>query len=314
MADTIATSTLTPKANTDGKTVPVRQFKITDIPDAMRKMNWPVAAALMDHWFEGKPWDNETQGMPIDVKIGHLDVPSQYVEKTIIKMDWALQYQPVNEKIKVLLAEWDSPPGRRLMLKRFNQHYADMASGTVELDFGGQADQAERFGYFNSRPYNYSKLSFEVDELRAALADFTLKVIAEGSVKITQEEYILYPVRLGFYIDDTYDFIDDSSRVSQVLGYWNFDGLATVSDVASNEIATGFKTQSLVRRSLFMHGDEFEKQYADISAQRYFLARNKSFQEYRTKSGMGGDFRVFSDMYFLEIAVPPIILRRAHDQ
>lgn len=315
MADTLVTSTLTPKANPDGKTVSVRQFKITDIPDAMRKMDWLVAAALMDHWFEGKPWDNETLGMPSDVKKNHLDVLPQYIETTIIKMGWALQFRPVDETLKFLLANWDSPRGREQMLRVFEKHYADVSSARVMLDFRGQVEAVQEFGYFNSRPYHYSKLSLEVDELRAALADFTLKVVAEGVLEITPEKYIFYPAWLGFYIDDTYDFIDDPYWPSQILGYWNFEGMATrLRDVVVNEVAFDFEAQSFSRQSILMHVDDLERKYADISARRYFLANNKAFQEYRVQKNRGGDFRIYSDMHIENISAPPIKLDRSNAQ
>lgn len=86
-------------------------------------------------------------------------------------------------------------------------------------------------------------------------------------------------------------------------GYWNFDGMATrLQDVV--------EIQGLSRQSMFMHVDDLERKYADISSRRYFLANNKSFQAYRTQKNKGGDFRIYSDMHIENISVPPIMLDR----
>ncbi|WWL44175.1 DUF6402 family protein [Pseudomonas parakoreensis] len=63
MADTVVASSLTPASNKAGQSTVVRLFKVSDIPAAMDKMKWPVAAALMRHWFNGAPWKNASGGM-----------------------------------------------------------------------------------------------------------------------------------------------------------------------------------------------------------------------------------------------------------
>lgn len=94
-------------------------------------------------------------------------------------------------------------------------------------------------------------------------------------------------------------------------GYWNFDGMATrLQDVVVNEVAIDFEIQGLSRQSMFMHEDDQERKYADVSSRRYFLANNKSFQAYRTQKNKGGDFRIYSDMHIENISVPPIMLDR----
>ena len=55
MADTLVASSLTPASNKAGQSTAVRLFKVSDIPGAMDKMKWPVAAALMRHWFTVLP-------------------------------------------------------------------------------------------------------------------------------------------------------------------------------------------------------------------------------------------------------------------
>jgi len=118
MADTKIASTLTPASNQAGKSAAVRQFKITDIPAAMDKMSWPVAAKLMRHWFNGKPWSTPDGAMSKEVK-DHDALPDLvYVESTIVKMAWLNQFEPAKAVIKELESVWDNPPARANISKK----------------------------------------------------------------------------------------------------------------------------------------------------------------------------------------------------
>ena len=58
-------STMTPQVNTEGKTVQVCQFKLTDIPDVMKNLNWRQAERFMRRWFSAPPYE-----IPIEYKKG----------------------------------------------------------------------------------------------------------------------------------------------------------------------------------------------------------------------------------------------------
>jgi hypothetical protein len=313
MADTIATSTLTPRANKEGTRVAVRQFKITDIPDAMRKMNWPVAAALMDHWFDGKPWDTEDGGMPKLAKDRKQPVPPQYIDNSIVKMQWLLQFPQAKEMFKQLEGGWNNPDAQNLMRDRFDSHFGDIKEGVREVGFGADTQQADKFKYFNSRTYNFDLVGGGIDELRGALGDFTMKVIAEGSLRISEFEYVFCPVRLGFYIDDTYDFIDGAITPSQPLGFWNFNGLAmSVTEALATNLSIDSQSLLLAGQSMVKSQSDLDQKFKDIATDRYFLVRNKDFQTYRKKFGRGGDFKIYSDIFYQPAPKAPIVLGRKY--
>lgn len=313
MADTIATSTLTPKANTDGKTVPVRQFKITDIPDAMRKMDWPVAAQLMEYWFNGEPWPTEDGSIVAAVKSHHEHAPKKYINESIIKMDWVLSFPKVHSYLDELRAVWRGPRAQDEICKKFKNNFGSALPATYKLNFFGHGPLAENFGYFNYKRVDFDPVGGEVDELRAALGNFNLRVVAEGDMVVTASAYVFYPVKLGFYIDDCYDFNDESDwwRPSQLLGFWGFNGLAmSIPEVMARGLSTDEQLQSLALQS--MTGDEkfFDQRYADIDSQRYYLIQNKNFQDYRRKYSRGGDFKISSDIYYEDIVSPPLVFEK----
>jgi hypothetical protein len=150
-----------------------------------------------------------------------------------------------------------------------------------------------------------------VNELRGAIGDFTMKVIAEGVVAVTDNKFTLSPERLCFYIDDTYDFIDDPYYPSQPLGFWNFNGLAlSVAKAELSNIGVADELQGLATRSMLIKGSELDQQYADIAAQRYFLIKNKNFKAYRDQYYKGGDFKIFSDFHYEAVSVEDVVLDR----
>lgn len=67
-------------------------FDLQDIPDAMEKMKWPVAAKLARIWFGSSKniWDND----PISV---------QPIVDTAITLDWTLKFGSVKKKFDELI-------------------------------------------------------------------------------------------------------------------------------------------------------------------------------------------------------------------
>ena len=90
---------------------------------------------------------------------------------------------------------------------------------------------------------------------------------------------VVYINEVGVYAMDSYDFNDDpvswrpTSWVSQPLGYWNP------------------KTGYVGRRP--GKGD---------------YVSNKTFQEYRGKTGRGGDFMIYSDVKVVKLPTPEFFL------
>ncbi len=185
------------------------------------------------------------------------------------------------------------------------------------MAFNGVASAAERFGYSNNKVVEFEQAgSDEVNELRAALANFNMRVIAEGMVVVTDKNIVFIPSRLGFYIEDAYDFNDGTVFYSQVLGYWNFDKLVTdpVEGAKANaklaaEMTTVMaesKYQETRGQQSAQQKGEAVRRYRELEGKHYMLVQNSDFRDYRDLSKKGGDFRVYSDIQYEGVTATPI--------
>lgn len=302
MANTAVTSSLTPASNTAGKATTVRQFKVSDIPAAMDKMKWPVAAALMRHWFSGDPWPNASGGMGKEEKEHARPVPGKYIEEQIVKIAWVLQYESPREIKQILKSAWNNNKAIPEIRKNILRHFSNFAPGCYPMTFSGKGRSAEEFGYFNSRAVTFSQLGGgELDELRGALANFNMRVIAEGAVNVTDEKIEFIASRLGYYVEDNYDFNDGDDFISQPLGFWNFDGVAGLLEANAKNYAINEEISGIARQSIFGMSSTAEKKFIETANKRYFLIQNKHFVEYRKLHAKGGDFRLFSDIFYEDI-------------
>lgn len=302
MTDTVVASSLTPASNNTGQSTAVRIFKVSDIPAAMDKMKWPVAAALMRHWFNGSPWKNASGGMEKEEKEHARPIPDQYIEENIVKMGWVLKFKKPNETLQVLKGVWKNEKAMPEIRSKILRAFGKAAPGCYPIKFNGKGREAEKFGYFNSRAVTFSQMGGgELDELRGALANFNMRVIAEGVVNVFDKKIVFVADRLGYYAEDNYDFNDGDDYISQPLGYWNFDGVAGVLDANAQNMAIDQQTAGIARSSIFGMSKASEQRYIEAANKRYFFIQNKHFVEYRKLHSKGGDFKIFSDIFYESI-------------
>lgn len=306
MADTVVNTSMTPASKKAGRSATApRKFGVSDIPAAMRKMKWPVAGALMDYWFAGKPWPTKDGGMSSEVKRHEVLAKEPYVETTIVKMSWLVGFERANRVIKVLKSSWNNPAAIKQMQDKYLPKFQGKAPGIYPLKFDGDARAVEAFGYSNSRPVEFDLID-ETDELRAALANFNLRIFVEGKVVIAIDRIQLFVDRIGIYVEDAYDFVDSPGfKPSQPLGYWNFDGIA--DPVSANAANIGMQQmQRDMAGNPFATGESASKMYKELAEARYYYITNSSFEKYRSDHGKGGDFQIFSDVLYE--SVPLVVI------
>ncbi|MFH6599713.1 DUF6402 family protein [Ectopseudomonas khazarica] len=302
MSDIVLKSTLTPSSqNPQGTTSQVRVFKITDIPAAMDKMGWQVSAKLMRHWFQGDPWSTPSGGMTESVKSHAQMPPSQYMEETIVTYQWLMSYPRVVNARNELRAAWNNSKAKELIRRNILREFGQHSAGCFPLSFNGQGSKAEAFGYSNSRAITFDTIGDDLNDLRGALANFNLRVVAEGVVNVFSDKVVFIAERIGFYAEDAYDF-NDEGVFSQPLGYWNFDGIAEgVVDGLSNNANIEYEKAKAVATAPFT-GDDVEQRFKDLESKRYFLIANSHFVKYRSLKNKGGDFVVYSNIGYEAIA------------
>ena len=304
MADTTIASSLTPASNQAGKSAVVRQFKITDIPDAMDKMKWPVAAKLMRHWFNGKPWPTKDGAMSKEVKDHDALADVNYVEDTIVKMAWLMRFEPAKAVIEELKSVWDNSAGRKNISKKVKDKYLGSTPGVYPFKFES-ARKVEEFGYSNNRAVKFGLIE-KTDELRAALANFNVRVFPEGKLVVSVDSIQLFVERIGFYAEDAYDFNDaPEDEFSQPLGFWNFDGVANPAYAATAN-AGAAQMRSDIASNPYLSAEDSQAMFKEIDSARYFYITNSHFVKYRAEFGKGGDFQVLSDVHYQSIPLTVI--------
>jgi hypothetical protein len=243
---------------------------IPQLPRIMRKKGWLRAAALMERW-QHNPANN-------DAKRGTPDIHT-------VSMIWVLSFERAARVFDQMVIDriWMNEAGRAEISRMLS------LNGLLPSGQGG----ARRFGelpenicppphfmialhdkfHIQTRKFQQSALSAPVDELTAALANFSFHVIAVGEVRHmgrgqTGSRYEVSIRRVGIYVRDTYDFDDRGSSFSQPLGFW-----------------------------------ACSPEYAGKDPLRGRYVTNATLNAWRDKhgKGRGGDFLVFSDIHWREV-------------
>lgn len=241
-------------------------LNITKIPAVMRANQWERGARLMEKWFAD----------PAN------PVPANGIASTgLITMDWVLRFSRAKEVYDKLVAEriWLNDAARREIVKVLARKNAlgnakqKFPLPRVQLALESDAIQFRVVGG------NMDMLVGPMDDLRAALANFTFRVVVAGCVepimseqrvasgpplKVPSGNYLVTIDEVGIYVKDSYDF-NDATGEDQDLGNWNLD------------------TNTVGRTGL--NGG--------------FSVHNSDFRRWRTANQRGGDFLIYSDLRVL---------------
>ena len=281
----VSTSKLSSKDNTKGKDVEVDVFHITDIPDAMRNMGWDVAPQLMEHWFsnEFNVFNSDSKSKMFEGDARNLK-PSQY-NKDIVKMDWAIKYPQVKKGIEDLIERWNSPAGITQLKKRLKQSGWD-GMNTIFIGQDESVIMQDACYQVNFRPIG--GFLDVIDDWYGAIGNANLKVTIRGFSTTFDGKPFFMVEKVGFYLKDTYDFLSDDKwtkfGLSEPLGIWSKSG---VLDKAKSSIYISSYAQGL-----------FGYMAREFSG--YVPVENDDFRAWQKKHNVGGDYIVFSNVYWLD--------------
>ncbi len=146
---------------------------------------------------------------------------------------------------------------------------------------GEEMPKFEKY-YFNSKAFggafdlgkHYIRQGRKMDDFIAALATFNYHVLASGYLSYKEGGYFtsdyteITITHLGFYVKDSFDFIDDDPNTSQPLGFWKIVDKETI-DV---------------------------KKDPDNKAE-YYEITNKTYRDYRDDHKMGYNFHLYSTIF-----------------
>lgn len=269
-----------------------RLFQLRDIPSVMRsRLGWPVAAALMERWFNGAAYQM-TQEMKESRSTSRLSrLSAAHLDENTVTMRWALGFARVRAAMESLHARWPSAAGISQLKDR------------VENQSRGRNHQCWRFGDLNQPAkiledtcqVNYlafGKLSDPMDDYYGAMGEAQINVAVSGIVTPQSDGKTSIEIdELGFYLRDAYDFNDGRPFISQPLGCWGFSGLEC-------SIETNF--------SIAIE-DKLVDEDPAILQNRKYLVLNNDFRKWRAKNNKGGDFMVLSDVHRVRLPFKKII-------
>lgn len=274
-------------------------FTLDQIPAAMDKMGWVVAAQLMRHWFSGKPakpFTDKTKNLYVTGPA--INIPPEHVNDSIVKMQWAMKFEPVQNAIKYLKKEWRSYRGLKLLKERLikNKGKLEKLNDVKMLDTYlyvnkttiGKADY-DPFGSYSFSGisgasgsgysyYSYYGSGMAINDFMGAIGLSTLKIVLCGYQTVRGGKNVFITEKIGFYIKDTYDFLG-----RQFLGVWN-----------KNEMLGAAKAKEYLN----LFESKSWKRIYDLAMQNYAMVWNSDFRKWQQVKNTGIDFVVFSDVYW----------------
>ncbi len=186
----------------------------------------------------------------------------------IIRMSWALTFSRAKDVFDQLMREriWANEPAKIEIRNRL-QSKGLLTSDPVSRAFGSLTAPVPTLEaeYVNNRPVG--GLLDPLDGMLAALGMFDFRVVVAGGVAPVPAslKFHVTITHVGVYIVDSYDF-----EGFQPLGTWD----DKTNGASKNPGASGTTVS------------------------------NADFREFRDKTGMGGDFLVFSDLLVTRLTSP----------
>ncbi len=320
----------------------IPEFDLQDVPEAMEKIGWPVAADLARKWFEG----------PSHIFNNKPDSEQPWDDK-IVTLQWAVRNEGVKTKLRDLLADdIYSDKAVALLKNKILRHVSDEFRSTKSTRptpsftariINSDIRQFHLDWQFQRRKVNtfHGSNWLTPTEVTAALGNFALYA-AVGRFEIQGERYFNYKktpyeycmdaeailTHVYIYIKDNYSFNDEDPSKSQYLGHWNKAGMITSYLMNTNEflglVNSRWKTTIKADNEERLHidldylsfGDEIKYPIDTRSSfwkkllkkDVYWPVYNSSFNDWRKKKERGQDFMIYSkpELYALN---KPITLR-----
>ncbi|MCH9423775.1 DUF6402 family protein [Klebsiella quasipneumoniae] len=284
---TVSSTTTTKEQEQQEKKVSVDFFHIDMIPNAMRNMGWEMAPKLMEHWFSISPAysfnkESKTELLNCDAR----SIPPSMVNDNIVKMAWAIQYPQVKNGINELRSSWNTINSQKVLKKHISK--IKISEGeTVKFGFSDDVKELDATAQANFLIIG-SKFD-TVNDWYGAIGNCNLKVCIRGTVNLLNSKHTLTIESLGFYIKDTYDFLDDDKfgiDIPESLGVWGKDRILNKAETVSYMSSYTSGAFGLLIRMFSGFVPIF----------------NSDFRKWQNKHGTGGDYMVFSDLLWM----PPL--------
>jgi len=244
------------------------ETRIPALVIVMAHQGWVRGSMLLDRW----------------LRLGANDQPEHGAHDiNTVRMQWVLTYGRALSAYRAAKENriWVNEKAQkgiiRDLIERKGVRLPEKVGDRVEIGNIGEGqsrnpDNVLRFHndwQIQYKEVTQSKFTSPMDDLYAALGDFSFYFLVKGFVERLEDQnrqprYRVTVNKVGAYVRDSYDFNDKKFRPSQPLGFWGCQPLYIGKEPGIN---------------------------------RYYV-NNKDFREWRRKygRGQGGDFLVFSDI------------------
>jgi hypothetical protein len=292
----------------EAETIP--PFDIQEIPAAMRKVNIPVGARLMERWFAGElNYSPNDMAERAELNQHGQPYPPSMIDKTNISMKWALGFvrakEQYDELIKDAIYSDKSLEALRQILRRYPRgatvlNATEMYDGNIELIHRNLQFQHVKvdssFTQKLTQALNRSVADRGIpDDLTAALGSFSFYVAIE---RAWVDRYTAKVSAISVYIKDNYTFNTAPGIASQYLGHWSSKGIIAVPlSEAGNFLNLEWANFPVSLGNPRKKGNT------------YFPIRNSDFRKWQTRHNRGGDFIIYSDRHILPLLLNPIEIR-----
>lgn len=320
-------------------------FELLDMPNAMEAEGFKIAARFAKRWLEGKAYRpeivlEEATGKEIpQFDKEHIDSQSIQLRQLLSFPAIAARHQELLkslrtpkalERIKNIIKLNHLPP-----LRHWSGHF-----DTLETLGKDPQDLHQRFQFqfapvgmvdtllpLESKAWFRYAHNLGMSDVSAALGNFGLyAAIGKGQVEQYESRgTVCIPLKtprvvihdILVYARDTYSF-DDAGASSQYLGHWNKTGLVVLPEAALGswimkkwDDARG--TSTLLPNVQIEPGQNTVPPWPiDIGGrlaerQVFHPIRNRDFEVWRQKTGLGADFLIFSDMQRVTLPSPIVL-------
>ncbi|WP_244109456.1 DUF6402 family protein [Burkholderia anthina] len=312
----------------------IPEFDLQDIPTAMDKIGWPVAAKIARAWFANPKHiynDDSNSEQPID--------------DTTITLKWTLKFGSVRKKYDDLITKKIYSPSatkeaKIKVAKQVQAAFINKGLTSFIIDTTPFIDNERQLHIdwqfqFQNIPTSATLDGLLLTDLTAALGNFNLYA-AVGRANVSSEKYFRYDksaktktycidafatiTHIYVYVKDNYSFNDKDDGNSQYLGHWNKKGMilsyrATVSDIIDGKnLHTQMGDSSITETAInwsYLSGEPLDKPVDKrpgtrklLSKNVYYPVYNKSYNEWREKHNRGGDIMIYSRPQLLKLDKP----------
>jgi hypothetical protein len=286
--------------------IAVPSFDIQDLPGAMRKLDMPVSARLLERWFAGQlNYSRNVHDQKNEIDQNGAIYPGSMIDTTSVKMSWVLSFERARKVFEQLVGERIRNQGaqdeiRKLLIQyrnrkdilAWNESGSDIRQFHKRFQFqraSVEASWGQKFQQFLTQSVRNEGVP---DDLTGSIGSFNIFAAVRYAYFDHQRRTVVV-TDISVYVRDGFTFIDDAGATSQYLGHWNRSHVAVVP---AHQLAAMAN----------IDGVDYAVTEKNSRAQDSVLhpVRNKDFRDWQAKHARGGDFVIYTDRVNIKLNPP----------